>query len=336
MSIGRVLIIVVLFQANLGFSQYTTSGVVLNAFSGEPLMGVSIFYDASTIGTITDEQGFFELTTEKLMTTNLVVSYIGFETIILDGSKTGSLKNILLKEKVIKLDEVVVKPDSWSRQKKLAIFKKQFIGSTPGSLRCKILNEDAIRLYYNQDKNVLYAYADEPIIINNNSLGYGITYTLNDFEVHFFDTSSGSSDLSAERSAFFVGLAFFSELNPKKKKSHLNKRKRLYAGSTLHFMRALSTKRLALEGFQVFKNKLEAQPYSEFRLDFKKGVVQIFQSGEDLNILYDKREQSSIKIENSFFYVDSYGNHMPPKNVLIGGEMAQLRIAGMLPLDYGL
>lgn len=336
MRIVQVLIIVVLFQVNLGFSQYTTSGFVLDAFTEEPLMGVSIFYDASTIGTITDEKGFFELTSEKIMTTNLVVSYIGFETIILDGSTTGLLKNILLKEKAIKLDEVVLKPDNWSRQKKLAIFRRQFIGSTPASLRCKILNEDAIRLYYDQDKNILYAYADKPIIINNNSLGYSITYTLNDFEVQFFDTPSGSSGVNAERSAYFVGLAFFSELNPKKKKSQLNKQKKLYAGSTLHFMRALSKKRLALEGFQVFKNKLEVEPYSEFRLDFKKEVVQIFQSGEELSILYDKKEQSSIKIENSFFYVDNYGNHMPPKNVLIGGEMAQLRIAGMLPLDYGL
>lgn len=57
------------------------------------------------------------------MTTNLVVSYIGFETIILDGSKTGFLKNILLKERVIKLNEVVLKSDTWSRQKNLPFSK---------------------------------------------------------------------------------------------------------------------------------------------------------------------------------------------------------------------
>lgn len=66
-------------------------------------------------------------------------------------------------------------------------------------------------------------------------------------------------------------------------------------------MRALSKKRLAKEGFQVIKNKFEVEPYSEFRLEAKKELVQIFQSGEALDILYDEKEQSSIKIENSFF-----------------------------------
>ena len=307
----------------------------MDAFSEEPLVGVSIFYNGTTVGTITNEKGFFELTSQKLMATNLVVSYIGFETIILDGSKTGSQKNIFLKERAIKLDEVVLKPDTWSRQKKLAIFRRQFIGSTPAGLRCKILNEDAISLYYNQDKNILYAYADKPIIIKNNSLGYSITYNLNDFEAHFLENTP--SGLNAVRSTYFAGLAFFSELNPKKrKKSHFKKRKKLYAGSKLHFMRALSKKKLTIEGFQVFKNKLEVEPYSEFRLEAKKKSVQIFQSGEALSILYDKKEQSSIKIKNSFFYIDGYGNHMPPKNVFFGGKMAQIRVGGMLPQNYGL
>lgn len=58
MRIVHALIIIVGFQANLGFLQYITSGFILAAFSEEPLMGVSIFYDCTSVGTITNEKGF--------------------------------------------------------------------------------------------------------------------------------------------------------------------------------------------------------------------------------------------------------------------------------------
>ncbi|MFS4454887.1 carboxypeptidase-like regulatory domain-containing protein [Maribacter sp. 2304DJ31-5] len=318
---------------NISFSQFSVTGYILDAISNEPLQGVSIFYDGTTIGTITDENGFFKMETPKLMTTNLVISYIGYETRVLEGSKTGFLENILLKEEVFRLDEVVLRPDTWSREKKLAIFRREFLGKTSASLKCKILNEDDIRLYYNKDENKLYAYAVKPIRVKNDFLGYRLTYGLHDFEVLFQNTLSG---LRLPYSTYMAGIVFFSELNAKKlKKKHAKRREELYSGSILHFMRALSKKHLVEEGFKIFKDKFQVEPYSEFYIKKANPLTEISQNTEKLSILYKNIEQSSIEIEGTTFYIDEYGNHSPPDRILFGGEMGKSRVGDLLPLDYG-
>lgn len=333
MKIVGPFIFTIFFCINLGFSQLTTSGYVRDAISEEPLVGVSVFYDGTTIGTITDEKGFFELTTRNRMTANLIISFIGYQTQILDGGETGRLVNILLVEQAIQLDEVVLKPDTWSRQKKLNIFRKAFLGSTSSGLRCKILNEQDIRLYYNKDKNTLFAYASKQLQIENRFLGYRITYDLNDFQAVFKQTSS----INLQTATYFGGTAFFSELDSKKTNGkYVRRRENLYKGSVLHFMRALSEKHLEEEGFIIFKDKLQIEPYAEYEIVNADGLVEITQKVKLLGILYNEMHRSSIGVVENPFYVDKYGNHYPSKNLRFAGKMANPRMGGMLPMDYGL
>jgi hypothetical protein len=78
---------------------------------------------------------------------------------------------IFLEESRETLGEVHLETDPWSRQKKLEIFKREFLGNTPMARQCRIKNEDKIRLRYIPSTETLVAYADEPIKIINKYLG---------------------------------------------------------------------------------------------------------------------------------------------------------------------
>ena len=172
-----IFLIVFLLISCVGYGQLTTTGYVLDAFSKEPLEGVSVFFDGTTIGTVTNAKGYFKISSDKAITASLIVSYIGFETRIFENKITQALGKIFLKEKAVQLDGVTLSPDTWNRKKKLAIFRKEFLGKTIAAQQCKIQNEEDIRLYYNSEKQKLYAYAKMPIRILNKHLGYLLSYS---------------------------------------------------------------------------------------------------------------------------------------------------------------
>lgn len=212
------------------------------------------------------------------------------------------------------------------------VFRREFLGKIKESLDCRILNEKAIRLYYNKNEEILYAYTSEPLIVSNKFLGYTLTFDLTDFEAKF---NSGFSGFHAVYSSYFSGTAFFSELNKKVKKKYVKNRKQTYLGSILHFMRSLSKKRLAEENFRIFKDSYEVPPYYYFEIEVQDDMSKIDQKTERLSILYDDFDQSLIEVEGAFF-IDGYGNHSPVRNVLFGGHLSLQGIAGTLPLDYQL
>ena len=317
-----------------GFSQTKTiDGYVREKNTNVPLVGVSIYFDGTTLGTITNEEGYFTMEKESSLSAPLVVSFIGYGKKMLYGSELENLNTIFLEERVIQLDEVVLKPDTWSRKKKLTIFRREFLGKTKEVLHCKILNEDVIRLYYNKNDQVLYADAREPLIISNKHLGYTLVFDLTDFNAMF---NLGHSGVQTVYSSYFSGTTFFSELKTKKpKRNYIKNREQTYLGSILHFMRSLSNKRIAEENFRIFKGSKEVRPYEYFEIEMQDGVSRVEQQTEILSVLYDKFEQSLMKVEGVFF-IDGFGNHSPIENVVFGGDFGLSRVASMLPLNYQL
>jgi len=313
------------------FAQQKVVGTVFDFITKEPLEGVSIFYDGTSIGTVTDEKGVFSLGTENPISASLVISYLGYTSQLFENV-SGSLGAIYLKENAVQLNEIVLKPDTWSREKKLNIFRREFLGSTIAGLEAKIKNEDAIRLYYNKERNSLYAFAEVPIQIQNNYLGYIISYTLSDFEVNF---GGGGESLFSSGYTYTSGSLFFKEKNPKKiKKRFLKNRLETYLGSPLHFMRSLSKKKLQEEKFQIFKGKFQIDPYSEYRVEPQEDLFKITQKTEKLSVLYEGKEQSFIEVKEPTFYIDSYGNFSPAQALFFGGILGKQRVADLLPLDY--
>ena len=64
---------------NIGFSQTTITGTVKDA-SGEALIGANILINGTSIGTITDVDGSFALSSSRSLPLTLSVSYTGFNT----------------------------------------------------------------------------------------------------------------------------------------------------------------------------------------------------------------------------------------------------------------
>ena len=331
MNKSLFLLFFLLLFYSISIAQISISGNVFDKATKQPLEGVSVFFDGTSIGTISNENGFFELNTNKSISAYLVISYIGYKTEIFNNV-SGFLGEILLQENAVQLNEVVLTPDTWSRERKLNIFRGEFLGKTTAALSSKIENEDDIRLYYNKEKNTLYAYAEVPIKVVNTYLGFKIAYNLHSFEVNFGD---GLNKFNTSSWSYMAGTLFFSELHPKKlKKKYKKNREKTYLGSTLQFMRSLSQKKLEEDKFQIFKEKFQIPPYAEFIIQKHDGFTEIKQTTESLTILYDGKEQSTIQVYGDSFTIDDFGNHSPSQNVYFGGILGKQRVGNMLPLDY--
>ena len=83
--------------------QMKVTGVVINEDDGEPVIGASIVVKGTTVGTITDLDGKFELEADK--NAKLVVSYVGLTT---KEMTAQSNMRVVLSSDSQAIDEVVV------------------------------------------------------------------------------------------------------------------------------------------------------------------------------------------------------------------------------------
>lgn len=101
------LLFIILFPF-LSYSQTTITGRVTDEQSKEPLVGVSIVIQGKVIGTITDGNGNFKLSTKDNPPLTLAFSMVGYETQEAVLNSTTETLNISLKERVIQGQEVVI------------------------------------------------------------------------------------------------------------------------------------------------------------------------------------------------------------------------------------
>lgn len=239
------ILIILLLCCNTIFSQ-TLTGKIINADSKEPLASASVYLSNTSIGINTNKQGIFNLSVAGGGKYKLVVSYIGYETFtkLINFSHLPDDLIIPLKPKLNKLDDVVLEPyetngwEKWGR-----FFTDLFIGTASYTWDCVIKNPEIIKFRNSKKDNKLYAYAFEPLIIKNNSLGYDIKYSLEEFE---FDFST--------KVVTFNGYPLFKDMaidHPSKARRWEDKRKNVYYGSLMHFMRAFFVNRLEEEGFEM-------------------------------------------------------------------------------------
>ena len=166
-----------LFLVSNIFSQSITGTVVDE--NKQPLPGANIYFDGTTIATITDENGKFNLNSGIKINSLLAISYIGYQTQYISKVDDKPLF-IVLKEANNTLDEVIIYKDRFTRKEKMKLFREQFLGKTSNAKLCKIENEDAILFRYDKKSKSIKAFADEPLQITNSSFGYQINYELVD------------------------------------------------------------------------------------------------------------------------------------------------------------
>ncbi|MFD0760912.1 carboxypeptidase-like regulatory domain-containing protein [Lutibacter aestuarii] len=324
------------FISFINYAQ-TISGTIYNKTTNEVLPGASIYLNGTTIGDVSDFNGYFELNLAKITNTPLIISYTGFKTILIASKDLSKKLKIYLEEETQQLNEVIISPDKWSRKKKLQIFKNEFLGTSENAKYCTIENEKDIQLMYNDATKTLSAYCNQPIIIKNKFLGYQINYNLTEFEVKFHTSLNGFRLI---KSVYNEGYSFFKNLRKKVTSKTIKNRKKAYNGSSIHFMKSLANKRLTENKFEIYYKSWPTLPYKYFTLHTQNGLTKVNVNVESLDILYNKTDQSKIQFQlkngSGVFYIDKNGNHMPPKAISWAGNLSLKRISDMLPLDYDL
>nr|WP_084406861.1 carboxypeptidase-like regulatory domain-containing protein [Pedobacter panaciterrae] len=254
---------------------YAISGVIKDK-NGETLPGAGILLSGYQTGTVADNEGKFVIKNLKEGNYNVLVQMIGYlpanqnVTII---NKSADIE-IILQENVKQLKEVVIVSDA-HRKERLKAFKESFIGTSPNSKKCEIVNPEVIQFDYDDEKHILKAVADEFIVVENQALGYRIKYLLKYFE-----------EDEETKIVLFYGYPFFEEVKGSRSKirGYQEKRKVAYLGSPQHFFRSLYNNSVDQEGFVV--NKLVKAPNKDKLPDtIIKEKIKIFSdvNGEEIS-----------------------------------------------------
>ena len=208
-------------------------GRVVDAETGQPLLGAHVFLNNSTRGATTNAEGRYRLDNLPPGSSEIVASMLGFKAQtqrLRPRSTDAATLDFRLRPTVIKLGEIVVaatRPEHWAAY--LERFRTLFLGATNNAERCMMINPEVIDFTYNEDTDRLRARTHEPLIIENRALGYRVYYHLQEFE-------------SLRGLVRYLGTSRFEELEPRNKRERRRwqrRRRRTYEGSLQHFLTTL-------------------------------------------------------------------------------------------------
>ena len=227
------------------FSQLHYIAGTVQDEAGKPLSGVEVFLAGTTRIAVSDEEGNFNIS--RLATGNyeLAAKLLGRETYTATFTLTKSSRfNITLTLKNRQLDEVVIRPNSYSNAD-YNLFARTLLGTTPNAAKCKILNPKILNIFRDPETRILHVNSGgEFLLIDNEALGYNVKYLLDEFVL--------DSDQSL---SMYVGQAVFTEMqgSESKKATWRKARAKAYLGSPQHLLRSVYHDNLIDQKFIVRK-----------------------------------------------------------------------------------
>ena len=264
------------------FSQFYIKGRVTDGESQQPLKGASVYINNTTIGTVSNENGEFELGPFQPGRYEVIASYVGYDPLLYSAEiKASGIRIIFKVEKKEQVMREVLVLSNEMRKRYLEIFKKYVLGVSEAAERCEIKNIEEVQFTSGQNKDEIQAYTEKELIIENPELGYTLHFHLLSFSYN--KISSGSYFFGYTR---FVDWA--KDANAKKK--WIRKRKQAYEGSTVHFFRSLLKKQLSKEGFTAYqlvtpkdqkKDTLPIKTILQVTPTGNKGIQMAFKAVED-------------------------------------------------------
>lgn len=350
-----------MFFLSLCSQAQTISGKVVDAKTEEALPFANVFINNTTIGAVTDKNGYFTLLAYKEVDNyEVVFSFVGYETQKIKVTTTDnlySLGTVLMKPAETELTtvEITSKRDKqWESD--LKKFKKIFLGNDKQAAACMIINPWVIDFPKDEAGNRFLAKASAPIGIENNALGYRIIFYLTNFQ---YDSKGYA----------IAGNARFSELksyDENERAAWEKNRVQSYRQSTHFFFKTIIDRRLQAEGFNVYKDATYISDAitrsANFYADLGKSVLPYDttslavpgkQPGTFKISIRDRIEVHNAKIKaTDRIYQDIFGsvswislrnnsiivneNGFPhrPEEVIVSGDLSKGRIANMLPLNY--
>ncbi|MBD3275487.1 MAG: hypothetical protein GF372_09265 [Candidatus Marinimicrobia bacterium] len=333
--------------------QNTVRGYVLDDSTGLTLAGANVFLNNTTLGSATNEQGYFEITNIPPGRYDLVASYIGYElqtrSLVLEAQDTLR-RNFSLEPSPFQGDEVVVEEEYPKRRKRqIQRFREIFLGETRLARFCSIQNPEVLIFMLDDFRGGLHVYTREPLIIINDGLGYKMSVHISRF-------------VWSDHAKYFVTRTQYTELVPRAPTDRIrweNNRREAYRGSRKHFLKSLIEGNMWNEGFQVvhqpYATSLRSagimglsgthstmipNPHEEFIQVAETDGQFLLDFQGSLHIEYRRRsEKSFIKIRYPVS-LDEYGNVVIPPGLTDvlgffqeGGQWGKERMADALPTD---
>jgi hypothetical protein len=285
--IKRLFPLVFLFLYGTGRGQefFMVNGKVQDSASGEPLALASVFCQNTTQGTLTDKEGFFNLTLNK-GGYDLIITYTGYHSQRLRISPELNTRNLVINlvkdEKSI--EEVVIHnsnevKDGWEKYGRF--FLDYFIGSTPFAKQCTLLNPEVLTFYFFRKANKLKVTASEPLLISNKALGYHIRYHLDSFLYRY------QTDICN-----YIGYAFYETMNGSDDSLQYweKNRQKAYYGSRLHFMHSCFDSTLYENGFVLaMLNENDSTHFTKIDHPYDSTFYQAIDSTDEKDLFYPRR-----------------------------------------------
>jgi hypothetical protein len=323
----KYIFLLLLININITAYNQVIKGTVLDKQTKKIINFASVYFNGTFVGSYTDTNGNFEINVSKNKLMPLSVSALGYFSTTVADLPTDKTILIYLEPKVFELDEVVINAKSYARKRKiyLRIFKNEFLGTTSNALNCVITNENDIKFDYEAGNDTVKAFASAPILIENRSLGYNITYYLDKFE--YYKSSSSFS---------FQGNIIFKEdltADETQQQIFVRRRKNAYLGSRMQFFRALWLDDLNSTGFTVKNSSNETLSNKKIVYQENSRTKYLKYPGGLSLCYYSKVPTSFIVFQKERVYFNSDG-YFDPDGITWEGNMAQLRIADWLPYEY--
>jgi hypothetical protein len=245
-----------LLTAQIGLKAQTgsISGVVTDSLTGQPVANLSVFIPFTTIGTTTDQNGWYKLDPVSPGYCQLIFRHLSYKPIAKDfilNPGENIRFNLSVPQQPIEIPEVhiVGKPSDLMVSKE--IFMKFFIGD-PFSRVCKLLNQKGVD--YSREANSIRAVAHEPLEIDNEYLGYRLTWYLDYFR--YEETVPQVYSWGQNGRFGFAGSALYQDLadnHPIRAALWNMKRKSEFKGSLKHFLACLYRDKLASNLYHIRK-----------------------------------------------------------------------------------
>jgi len=304
-------------------------GTVLDQKTHEAIFSATVYFNGTTVGTLTDEKGNFTLDVTKNIPMPVTVSMLGYNSTTLNSNtySTGNSLIIHLSPKIYELNEFVInaKPLARDRKHNLVLFKSEFLGTSANAQDCEILNERDITFNYGSDRDTLKAFALKPLQIINRKLGYKITYYLEKFEYY-----------KRTKSFVYKGNLIFNEdlaANNPEKSVIERRRKNSFHGSRMHFFRSLWVNDLKSTGFVVYNSVSNFLDYPNIVIEDERHR-KFLKYKESLGICYySKIPTSHISFMKEKVFFDKNG-YFDESGIIWDGKMANQRLGDQLPYDY--
>jgi hypothetical protein len=337
----------------------TVSGIVTDGPTKKPLPFVSVYFNNTTLGSTTDSLGRFKIERVPIGQTELTASFIGYKTLKINlPLKEG--KNNVVEFRMIPaenlLGEIVVHSKK-ERNEELEAFIKVFIGTTANANQTRIVNPEVLVFKGDPDvikdesnaKSSFEAFANEPLIVANDALGYKLTISLEKFQV----TSANYKILISTR--FDTLTAGTNHERISWKRNRVN----AYKGSLTHLFASVVGGRSKEEGFRINDGTIGLLRFNQNIIDdidpiestgllidsiggnyqvFRKGIYQITYTNKVIPKRYRLDENSLyptswIEVKDPLLHVKKSGELLLADLVRYG-YFDMLRVADLLPNNY--